>query len=182
MGNLDKQYEKLCKNLDKWDGNTIGFSFNFGKPSNELLRAGIPNYEIRLDATKLKSTLNKHPGLTINEIKNSFETIMNPILVIDSKSNENAKIVLGDLYDIYDKLITVVLLIAPINRKHNRLDIIKISSIQGRSHIYSLFKYANGENVPIRYIDEKRIQNWLNVNRLQLPLRSSNLDSVVTIS
>ncbi len=59
----------------------------------------------------------------------------------------------------------------------NVLDVIKIASAQGRGHIQSLFKYEDGTDVPVRYVDKKRIQGWLNANRLQLPLRSPNQDS-----
>lgn len=36
----------------------------------------------------------------------------------------------------------------------------------------------DGSSVPIRYVDKKRIQKWLNVNRVQFPLRSSIMDSI----
>lgn len=36
----------------------------------------------------------------------------------------------------------------------------------------------DGSIVPIRYVDKKRIQKWLNVNRVQFPLRSSIKDSI----
>lgn len=44
-----------------------------------------------------------------------------------------------------------------------------------------MFKNDNGSIVPIRYADKKRIQKWLNVNRVQFPLRSSIMDSINSI-
>ena len=36
-------------------------------------------------------------------------------------------------------------------------------------------------DVPVRYVDKKRIQSWLNVNRLQLPLHNLDSDSTISI-
>ena len=40
----------------------------------------------------------------------------------------------------------------------------------------------DGTSVPVRCKDEKRIQSWLNVNRLQLPLHNLDMDSNNRIS
>ena len=45
----------------------------------------------------------------------------------------------------------------------------------------SLFTKEDGSRGSIRYMDKKRIQSWLNVNRLQLPLHNLDLDSNVSI-
>ena len=52
-----------------------------------------------------------------------------------------------------------------------------LSSAEGRGHIKSLFTKEDGTPVAIRYVDKKRIQSWLNVNRLQLPLHNLDLNS-----
>ena len=43
------------------------------------------------------------------------------------------------------------------NIKQKQFDIIKISSIQGRSHIETLFKNEDDSSVKIRYTDKNRI-------------------------
>lgn len=68
------------------------------------------------------------------------------------------------------------------SRKGNLLDFIKISSEVGRSHNLSLFTNKDGSQIKIHYIDKERTQNWLNANRLQLPLRSFSLDSNYSIT
>ena len=176
----DKQQAAINRfftQLDNWDGKTKGFSFILGSTSKALLDAGIPNKQIRWDASKIKSLLNKHNGMTLDTIRQIPNLLENPVVVIDSKKNENSRIIMGDLHDANGKLVTVVLLLTPTSKKGNQLDVIKVSSAQGRSHIESLFRYENGEPVKIRFVDEKRIHSWLNVNRLQLPLHSFNLDS-----
>ncbi|MBR4073728.1 MAG: hypothetical protein IKK24_07275 [Clostridia bacterium] len=163
--------------LEKWDGETTGFSFVLGSTSNALKIAGIPQKQIRWDATKIKTLLKKHNGMTIDVIKQIPELLENPVVIIDSKQDSNSKIIMGDLKDKNNKIVTVVLLLTPTSEKGNQLDILKISSAQGRGHIESLFKKEDGTAVAVRYKDEKRIQDWLNVNRLQLPLHSPNMDS-----
>ena len=169
--------EDFYTQLDNWDGQTVGFSFVIGKTSDALKQAKIPDKQIRWDASKIKTLLDKHNGMTIDTIREIPELLENPVVVIDSKQDKNSKIVMGELHDNNGKLVTVVLLLTPTSKKGNQLDVIKVSSAQGRGHIESLFKNEDGSKVPVRYVDKKRIQNWLNVNRLQLPLHSFNLDS-----
>ena len=38
---------------------------------------------------------------------------------------------------------------------YTQLDIIKVSSAQGRGRIESLFKNEDGSDVPVRYVDKK---------------------------
>ena len=167
--------------LDKWDMETVGFSFVLGDTSEALQKANIPQKQIRWDASKIKTLLSKHNGMTIGIVRKIPELLEKPIIIIDSKHNDNAKIVMGDLYDEHGKVVTVVLLLTPTSRKGNVLDVVKISSAEGRSHIKSLFIKENGTAVSIRYVDKKRIQSWLNVNRLQLPLHNLDLDSNISI-
>lgn len=88
---------------------------------------------------------------------------------------------MGDLYDEHGKIVTAVLLLTPTSKKGNMLDFYKISSAEGRSHIKSLFTKEDGSPVAVRYVDKKRIQSWLNVNRLQLPLHNLDSDSKFSI-
>lgn len=167
----------FAKQLDGWDGKTEGFAFVIGRVSKPLLEAGIPNKQIRIDASKVKKTIDKHSGMTMEQFKTIPQLLEEPIFVIESKSDTDSKVVMGDLYDANGKIVTVVLKLSPSSRKGNILDVLKISSAEGRSHINSLFRYEDGTPVKVLYEDKKRAQNWLNVNRLQLPLRSPNMNS-----
>ena len=175
---IDSDFYSL---IEKWDGKTIGFSFVVGETSQALQEAGIPKKQIRWDASKLVTLLDKHNGMTMDTVKQIPALLENPIVVIDSKKNPNSKIVMGDLYDANGKIVTAVLLLTPTSKKGNVLDIIKISSAEGRGHIKSLFTYDDGTDVPVRYVDKKRIQSWLNGNRLQLPLHNLDSDSTISI-
>ena len=168
---------KFYEQLDNWDGETIGFSFVVGETSEALQKAGIPRKQIRWDASKITTLLKKHSGMTRETVKGIPELLENPVIVIDSKKGDNSKIVMGELYDENGKIVTAVLLLTPTSKKGNVLDLVKISSAEGRSHISSLFMKEDGTPVTVRYVDRKRIQNWLNVNRLQLPLHNHIMDS-----
>ena len=129
---------------------------------------------------KTEDISNKHDsGMDISVIRNVPSVLENPIIVVDSKTVEGRKVVLGEVYDKNNKLVVVALELNPTSRsgKTSYTDIIKIASSQGRSHIQSLL---DGE---IRYVDanKKRVQDWLNANRLQLPLRSTNMNSNYSI-
>lgn len=88
-------------------------------------------------------------------------------------------VVLGDLKDNHGNLVLTALELNPTSKsgKTHYTDIIKIATAQGRSNVQGLL------NSNIRYItsNKNRVQEWLNVNRLQLPLRSSNLNSTNNI-
>ena len=174
--------EDFEESLNRWDKKTIGFSFVVGETSNALQEAGIPKRQIRWDASKIATLLNKHKGMSIDVIKQIPQLLELPVIVIDSKKGPNAKIVMGDLYDSNNKVVTAVLLLTPTSKKGNVLELIKISSAEGRGHIKSLFTYDDGTSVPVRYVDKKRIQSWLNVNRLQLPLHNLDSDSINIVS
>ena len=173
--------DKFYEQVNNWDGRTIGFSFVVGETSNALQEAGIPQKQIRWDASKIATLLKKHNGMNLETVKQIPELLENPIIVIDSKKGDNSKIVMGDLYDEHGKIVTAVLLLTPTSKKGNMLDFYKISSAEGRSHIKSLFTKEDGSPVAVRYVDKKRIQSWLNVNRLQLPLHNLDSDSKFSI-
>ncbi|MBR2409352.1 MAG: hypothetical protein IKB07_10420 [Lachnospiraceae bacterium] len=168
---------KFYEQLDSWDGKTEGFAFVVGETSEALQKAGIPRKQIRWDASKIATLLKKHSGMTRETVKGIPELLENPVIVVDSKKGDNSKIVMGELYDENGKVVTAVLLLTPTSKKGNVLDLVKISSAEGRSHINSLFTKEDGTPVEVRYVDKKRIQNWLNVNRLQLPLHNHIMDS-----
>ena len=169
--------EKFYDQVNNWDGKTTGFSFVVGETSQALQDAGLPQKQIRWDASKIKTLLDKHDGMTLETVKQIPELLENPVIVVDSKKGSDSKIVMGDVYDENGKIVTAVLLLTPSSKKGNVLDFFKVSSAEGRSHIKSLFTNEDGTAVPIRYVDKKRIQSWLNANRLQLPLHNLDSDS-----
>lgn len=173
------------KQIDAWDKKTVGFSFVVGSTEGILENIDLGNgkivgkKQIRFDATKIKSILNKHNAMSIDLIKQIPEILNNPVVVTRSNTNSERIVVLGDVYDNNGKLVIVALELNPSSKsgKSTYTDVIKIATAQGRSHIQSLLR-------DVLYIDnnKNRVRQWLNVNRLQLPLRSSTANSNNSIS
>ena len=175
--------EKFADRIDKWDEKTVGFSFVVGKTSEALKSIGVAEHQIRWDATKVRKVLSDHSMMSKEVIKQVPQVIENPIVIMDSKQIKDRLVVLGDVYDKHGDIVTVILELNPTRRNIKGdsayLDIIKIASAQGRSNTQGLI---NGSN--IRYIDKNknRVNEWLKVNRLQLPLLSTTIDSTNSIS
>lgn len=85
----------------------------------------------------------------------------------------------GEVYDQKNEPVLAVLLLNPTDRGGNSINILKVASAYGKD------TNAQGliDNSKILYVEpnKKRTQNWLSVNRLQLPLPSSSYGFVNTI-
>lgn len=172
--------ENFQKRIDAWDGKTDGFAFVLGEtPSylSELEVNGkrIGKKQIRIDATKIKKIMRDHPEMTTEVIKNLPYLLNDPILVLDSKTVGGRLVVLGEIYA-KGRPVIVVLEINPTTRRGNSsyVDVIKVASAYARKDTQNLLNSSN-----VRYINENksRVDDWLKVNRLQLPLPNSQSNS-----
>jgi hypothetical protein len=113
--------------------------------------------------------------MSIDTIKNILYLINDPILVLDSKTVSERLVLLGELY-INNRPVTTILELNPRTRSGNNTytDIIKVASAYPRSNLQNLLNNSN-----IRFIatNKSRVEDWLKVNRLQLPLPNSQSDS-----
>ena len=145
----------------------------------KINNAKIGNKQVRIDATKIKRILRDYPEMTLDIIKELPELPHSPILVLDSKTVAGRLVLLGEVYA-NDKPVMMALELNPTSRsgKSNYIDIIKIASAYTRTNTQRLISTSN-----IRYIGENknRVNEWLKVNRLQLPLPNSHSNSVNTI-
>ena len=167
------------KKYDQWDKKTSGFSFRVGTTSKVLQQLGVDNRKIWWDASKIKKIKVDHPAMTDTVIKQVPNILENPILVMESKTKEGRLTLFGEVYDQKNEPVLAVLLLNPTNRGGNSINILKVASAYGKD------TNAQGliDNSKILYVEpnKKRTQNWLSVNRLQLPLPSSSYGFVNTI-
>ena len=167
------------KKYDQWDKKTSGFSFRVGTTSKVLQQLGVDNRKIWWDASKIKKIKVDHPAMTDTVIKQVPNILENPILVMESKTKEGRLTLFGEVYDQKNEPVLAVLLLNPTDRGGNSINILKVSSAYGKD------TNAQGliDNSKILYVEpnKKRTQNWLSVNRLQLPLPSSSYGFVNTI-
>ena len=131
--------------------------------------------QVRIDATKIKSIMNQHPEMTRDVIKNLPHLLNDPIVVLDSKTVSGRLVLLGEVYA-NNKPVMMALEINPSTRSGNStyVDVIKVASAYTRSNTQNLINSSN-----IRFVNENknRVNDWLKVNRLQLPLPNTQSDS-----
>lgn len=167
------------KKYDQWDKKASGFSFRVGTTSKVLQKLGVDNRKIWWDASKIKRIQAKHPEMTDTVIKQVPNILEYPILVMESKTKSGSLTLFGEVYDQKNDPVLAVLLLNPTDNGGKALDILKISSAYGKS--------TNPQGLidtsKILYVEpnKKRTQNWLTVNRLQLPLPSSSYGFINTI-
>lgn len=167
------------KKYDQWDKKTSGFSFRVGTTSKVLQQLGVDNRKIWLDASKIKKIKVDHPAMTDTVIKQVPNILENPILVMESKTKKGSLTLFGEVYDQKNNPVLAVLLLNPTDRGGNSLNILKVASAYGKdTNPQGLINSSN-----ILYVEpnKKRTQNWLSVNRLQLPLPSSSYGFINTI-
>ncbi len=173
--------ESFASRIDSWDKKTEGFSFIVGQTSSVLqqIEVGgkkIGKKQIRIDASKIKKILSDHKEMTIEVFKKIPEVLESPILVLESKTVSGRIVLFGELYDDRGRLIQIIMELNPSTKsgKSTYLDVVKIASAYAKDNAQNLINTSK-----ILYVDKNRsrVEDWLKVNRLQLPLPSSQSDS-----
>ena len=173
--------ESFASRIDSWDKKTEGFSFIVGQTSSVLqqIEVGgkkIGKKQIRIDASKIKKILSDHKEMTIEIFKKIPEVLESPILVLESKTVSGRIVLFGELYDDRGRLIQIIMELNPSTKsgKSTYLDVVKIASAYAKDNAQNLINTSK-----ILYVDKNRsrVEDWLKVNRLQLPLPSSQSDS-----
>lgn len=178
---LTQTYEKQ---IETWDGKTEGFSFVLGNTSPAIQDIEVDGKkvcikQVRIDATKIKKILSDHSEMTIDIIKQLPEVINNPILILDSKTVAGRLVLFGEVYAQNGVPVRVILELNPSTRskKRNKVyaKVTKIASAFAQGNLQNFIDTSN-----IRYKDESRIDEWLKVNRLQLPLPNAHSNPATT--
>lgn len=170
----------FARKYDQWDKQKTGFQFLIGTTSKPLQSIGINDKKIYWDSSKIKKIKEKHIAMTDDVIKQVPNILEYPILVMESQTVNGRLTIFGDVYDAKGSPVLTVLELNPIGKDGHTLDIIKVASAYGKdTNPQRLI-----DNSKIVYIDsnKKRINSWLSVNRLQLPLPSSTIDSDTNIT
>ena len=181
---METTSETYKKRIETWDQKTEGFSFVLGDTSRvianiEIDGKKIGNKQIRLDATKVKSILKGHQEMDIEVIKSLPQITNDPILVLESKTKKGRIVLFGEVIAKNGKPVMLAIELNPTTRsgKTTYLDIVKVASAYTRRNTQNLI-----DSSVIKYVDKNkdRVDNWLKVNRLQLPLPNSQNPSVNT--
>ena len=177
--NVRFSHSAFTEELDKWDKKDRSLTFFVGETSKILSKIKLNGSEIGekkiyFDSSKILNTFNVHPEIDINVIKQIPNLLENPIVVLQSKQFKSRIVLYGELYGLNNKPVSVILELSPTTRKGIKLEDIVIASAYTRSNTQNLINTSK-----ILYVDsnKKRISEWENLNRLQLPLDNLIADS-----
>lgn len=170
--------QNFANKFDKWDKKSIGFAFNIGTTSKILQSIGIDEKAIYWDASKILKIQKDHPQMTDSVIKQVPNILENPVLIMESLTVPDRLTLFGEVYDAKNNAVLAVLELNPKDKNGRALSIIKIASAYGKdTNPQGLINKSK-----ILYTNKNRINRWLSVNRLQLPLPSYSTDSKNSIS
>ena len=160
------------KKYDNWDKKNSAISFRVGTTSSVLRKLGVDIKNIYWDSSKIIKIKKDHPLMTDDVIKQVPQILENPILVMRSLTNSSRMTLLGEVYDSNGTSVLAVLELNAKDRKGTSINVIKIASAYGKDS--NLQGFINRSQ--ILYIDpnKERTRSWFVVNRLQLPLLSTN--------
>jgi len=132
------------------------FRFFLGYPNKKLLKAGFKNNIIFLTATTLYKKLKTHNEIEVDNLKNLPQYLHNPIMILQSKTVKNAKVVLTEIKSSNNKN-----LILAIHLKQNSEGsyIQEIQSIYEK-RIKSIFNWIVNDNL-LLWADLKKTKNLL---------------------
>ncbi len=178
MSEKNAEYaRKFRQSIDAWDQMTIGFSLEIGQTPvylAELETNGekIGTKQVRIDASKLMDIMDKHSEMTLDVIKQLPYLLNDPILVFDSKTEPGRLVLFGEVYANGQPVMMVLEPNATTRvSKTSFIDVVKVASAYVRNSTQSLISTSN-----VRYVNKNRsrVDDWLKVNRLQLPLLSTS--------
>ena len=153
---------------DNWDKKKSNFSFKIGTTSEALKSIGVKDSTIVWDASKIIKIKKDHPQMTDSVIKQVPNVLENPIIIMESTTVQGRLTLFGEVYDAENNPVLAVLELNPVSAKGKSLNLIKIASAYGKdTNPQGLINKSK-----IVYIEpnKKRTNNWLKLNRLQLPL------------
>ncbi len=176
------QYEinpKFAGQLDSWDGKSDR-TFELGTTSKALQSIGIDDRRIMLHATKVKKILSKHPGMSMNVIKQVPEILENPIVVLKSQQSASRVAVFGEVQDELGAPVLAVMELQPSGSSGEILDLNIVASAYGKDSNAANFVRKS----EVLYIDpnKKRADSWFQGIRLQLPSYKASYGSLGSVT
>ncbi|MCF6240944.1 MAG: hypothetical protein L3J74_06310, partial [Bacteroidales bacterium] len=151
MSNINAEFNKQLVKYIK--GTHKGTDFDLGLPSKILLNTGLEDFPIRLTKRVLTQKIKKHK-FDIRLLKDLPEKIANPVMIFDSKTDKNTKILVVGGFVKNEGILSVVLS----KDKYKNYVINKIKSLGGRD-VKQLWYYI--EKGLLRYSKKNKILKHL---------------------
>ncbi len=181
----------FASNYDQWvkDGRPDRKNITVGRTSEALQSIGVKEQRITWDTSKINDSLKKHKYLDDGIMKQIPQLIENPIIVMQSKGHDSRITMFGEVYDSDGLPVMAVLELLPQNyAKTLVLDEIKVTSTHSRKNLNKPSDMTQTQSIidtsKILYVEpnKNRTDNWLTLNRLQLPLSVTNYGPINKIS
>ena len=185
--------EKFEERYDKWiaEGRPDRQVITVGRTSDALRSIDVKEQKITWDTSRINYALNKHKYLDTDILRQIPDLIERPIIVMQSKQADSRITMFGEVYDSDGLPVMVVLELMPVNRKGTAtLDVMKVVSTHSRksknknkpADITQTQGMINSSDILYVEPDKKRTDNWLSLNRLQLPLSVTNYGPIKRVT
>jgi len=152
--------QEFNERLDKYKNKKLRkeYIFNLGKPSKALIKAGFPELEIKLLQNVITKTVNKH-HINIDSLKNLLSYIHKPIIVFNSSTRKDSKVILTEIQSVGGNVVVAV----AVNYKRDNLKINDIKSIYGKPGELIINWINKGL---VNYSDKKKAYKWISLTVL----------------
>jgi hypothetical protein len=182
---LEKVNEQFNKELQRQiDGKLPkGHVYKLGCPSRILLTTGIPFLSIEVTAKTLAEKSdpkykNSHP-FELSEVKNLPKAINNPIMVFNSKTRKDSKVILTELKS---KGVNFIVAIEMNHKKGANKNIIEINSIRSlypKDQVKDILVWSK-EGL-LKYVNKEKASSFMSQLRSQFPQKwSVNVEASFT--
>jgi len=139
--------------------------YNLGMPGGVLQSAGLPNLPIELSANRLfnKSKQGDHP-FDLSSIKNLPNAIQSPIMVFDSKTKADSKVILTELQEDGSNFVAVMRV--RISDDGLDIDVNSIRSLYTKDRVGGIADWIT--DGLLLYVDKKKAANFINTQSTNL--------------
>ena len=153
---------------------------SIGKPSAVLSAVGVPDLPIIISKDAIKKATNgvKHV-IPMSIVENLPEILANPVMVLNSRTEKNALVVLSEFKNDAGESIMIALHLGENTKK---ISVNRIASVYGKNDDNFFITDVRKGNA--RYINEEKAREWTQSSGLQLPReafpRSSSKQNYIT--
>ena len=179
----EQQYKDA---ISKWysEGMPAGEVFIVGTTSDIVQGLGAMEADIYINGDKIKTILETHPEITIEEIKKIPRILENPILVLASKNAENAKVnsrmvLFGNVKGTNNLPMLSVLDLKPFEGKIRIDDMQKVVSAYTKTGIQRVEFVRDSQ---VMYVDKKRATSLLSSIGFYSPIELNDSGFIGNIS
>ena len=162
ISELDNVNEDYNKSLDKFSKGEMRSSdvFNLGRPSGILLTCGLPDSEIKMTQSVVRSHMKKH-GLTTEDLRDLPISIRKPIMVYEWGDKARSMIIITE-HGVRDGSKTTVSV--RLEKNGERLSVNAVNSVHAKevariAHEMNTDK-TDFANDNLRYVDKKKALEW----------------------